>query len=443
MAALPADKVARISALMASLPGDMAERICSAARSGDPVLGRLLDYCREGASIIAPRRFFAPLADVSGDPDQSRPSRAYAPVSLQNALWEWLKDIAPESVAEAEAAAADFNDESPGRLDPARVAASQAVLAALADLKDKPKGAAKLSARLGVDDFEPVRHLAGLLRAAPVTRVALAGLPAHITDLDEGLIAAIRDRYETAADADPDAGVWALFLVMARMERPWRILRVFEKIVRQGDDFLVSRTDMAEIGDALLQDAEHHLSGFVQPPSTLLEADRAAKALSDFAAVSVGMTREIGIRKDGSWGQKLFELRSRASDQMSRIHEAALNAFKRATPEEGGVRGRVGSPPRPGEEGFEQACVLGRFLVMTRDDAGRAAVGSAHQTAMDQISSRLEELADKLLRTVRAGGEAADAAAQRLEDVTGLMRSIGADEAADVFLRRVVAARAA
>jgi hypothetical protein len=81
MSGLSADKIARVSALMASLPGDMAERMCAAARKADPALGRLLDYCRDGPDASARRLFFAPLADVSGEPGEDRPSRAYAPAS--------------------------------------------------------------------------------------------------------------------------------------------------------------------------------------------------------------------------------------------------------------------------------------------------------------------------------------------------------------------------
>jgi hypothetical protein len=444
MPGLCKEKIARISALMTSLPEGVAEHLCMAARQADPALGRLLDYCRDGAQASARERFFAPLADVSGDPAVVRPSRAYAPKALQAAVWSWLAEIAPAVVQAAEQAAADFEDESPGRLDKARVEASLAMHGAIKDMEDAPKLAKKLRAQLSIPDFEPLRHIAGLLHAAPVSRAALEGLPAAIPEFDESLSASVRDRYEAASDADPDAAVWVLFLVMARMERPWTLLRVFEKIARRGDDLLVSRTDMAEIGDALLRDAEHHLSGFSQVPATQAEAEAAARALKDFSAVTVGMTREIGIRKDGAWGQKLFELRTRASEKMTAIHEAARSAFKHATPEEGGLRRGAGPAPSPGEPRYDSACALGWFLIATRDDASRAAVGNAHQSVIDEVTGRLEMLADKLLRTARNGsGDEAESAALRLEEVTGLMRAVNASEAAEVFLRRVAAARAA
>ena len=444
MTEMSADKLARVNVLLSSLPGDMAERMCTAAAKGDPALGRLLTYCRLGAEESARRRFFEPLDPVSGDPGAHRPSRAYAPAALQQTIWSWLDEIAPDVTAAAREAASDFDTDAPGRLDGMRVRAAEVMVEQIHGLKDNPKAAKKLRARLEMTDFEPIENVASLLRAAPVTRAALDGLPAYIGEFTDELSASVRDRYETACDRDPDAAVWVLFLVMARMDRPWRLLRVFERIARREDDLLLSRTDMAEIGEALLLDAEHHLDGFAAAPQTVAEAEAAAGALADFAAVTVGMTREIGIRKDGAWGAKLFELRQRASENMTRLHRAALDAFKRATPEEGGLKRPVGPAPKSGEPGHERACALGRFLIITRDDSSRAAVGNAHQATLEEINERLERFADKLLYSIRSGtGDQVETLSARLEDVAGLMRETGAGEAAEIFLRRVAAARAA
>lgn len=272
----------------------------------------------------------------------------------------------------------------------------------------------------------------------------MEGLPERIPELTEGLGATIRDRYEAAGEADPDAAVWLLFLLMARMDRPWRILRVFERIARREDDLLVSQTDMAGIGDALLTDAAHELTRFDHPPETLEEADQAVEGLTGFAAITVGMTREIGIRKDGDWGKQLFDLRSRASEQMTRIHEAARDAFWRATPEGGGLKRRVGAAPKPGEPLFVKAQALGRFLVATKDDAGRAAVGSAHNEVLADIRERFEAVGQSCLIGLRdASAETAEGLQDRVREIALLMEAMKENEAAAILLRRVAAARAA
>lgn len=446
MTQLSEEKLNRLEGFLATLPGALVDRICSVAEQADPSLARLLMLCRQGVDACARERFFAPLAPVSGDPEQDRPSRALTPEALQIVLWTWLKDtLAPDIAAEASATVSDAEAEgSPGKLDQARIKAAALILDAVEAAEAEPKAAKKLRARLGVDDFDAVRRAAVILRTSPELRRALEGLPAKIPDMSDALSAAIRDRYEAASEADPDAAIWVLYLMMARMDKPWKLLRVFERIARREDDLLVSQTDMAVIGEALLADAEHVIKGFADPPQTEGEARAAAQALADFAAITVGMTREIGIRKDGEWGKRLFEVRSRASDQMARIHEAAQEAFKLATPEGGGLRVRVKTPPGPGEPGFERASALGVFLILTKDDAGRAAVGNAHAEAISAIRERLEAVSQKYLNSLRgAQAEEVDNARIRLGEVAQLMESVGEKEAAAVLLRRVAAARAA
>lgn len=446
MGPLSADKAQKLRLLLDSLPAEMAERLCSVARRGDPALGRLLDYCRTDPETAARRRFFAPLAPLSGDPEHVRPSRAYTPDAMLASLWSWIsEELDPDAAEAARAAVADFeSDPTEGRLDPDRQRVAAAILAALEGLDDDPKAEKRLRRRLEVSDFQSVRDAAVLLRVGPVLRASLYEAPAHIEDMSDALGAMIRDRYEEAIEADPDAGVWFLFLIMARLERPWRMLRVFERIARREDDFLLSRTDMSVIGDALLTDAEHLLTGFSSSPRTIAEADAAVAALAEFAAVTVGITREIGIRKDGAWGQRLFALRSQASDQMARIHEVARNAIKTALPETN-PRARRKTPPVPGEPSFEEAEALAHFLISTKDDAGRAAVGSAHAAVLQDVRAELENAGQMVLEIARSSSDGIERAeaAERVAHIARLMKAIGETESASVILRRAAAAQAA
>ncbi|MGJ3231301.1 MAG: hypothetical protein ACFE0P_05855 [Oceanicaulis sp.] len=443
MAALPAAKLERLHTLLTSLPGDRAERLCRLAAQGDPGLGRILEFCRADPSEAVRKQLFAPLDPVSGDPDIDPPSRSYAPARLLAALWSWLEealdptlpDAARSAVIDALAAGPD------GALDPLRLRAATALEAGLRAVRDDPRAEKRLKARLGVSDFTPVRHVISLLRSAPVLRAALSGLPPVITEMSETLEAKIRDRYEAAAEADPDAAVWALYLIMTRFEHPWRLLRVFERIARRGDDLLVSQTDMAHFGEALLSDAEHHLARFAGPPATREQAVEAADALAAFSAITVGMTREIGIRKDGAWGKRVFDLRGRASEQMSAIHDIVKDVLARAAPEGGAPKGRGG--PRDGENLPERAEALCLFLNLTRDDAGRAAVGGAHASVMEAVVDRLETAGQLMLTRLRDGAPDPAGVQARAAEIAALLRAVGEAEAASLLLRRTAAACAA
>ncbi len=447
MSGLTEDKQKRIEALLATLPEALAERLCVTAQKADPALGRLMVLCRDGLDATARNRLFEPLRPVSGDPQTEPPSRAYTPAGLLAKVWAWLdEELAPTLTTAVKDEVKDTDAVTgKGNLDPLRIEIANAIMAGIDAIKDQPKAQKKLRARLDVNDFEAVSHAAVILRSSPVVRKALDGLPDNIPEMTDSLSSTIRDRYEAASDADPDAAVWLLFLLMTRMDRPWRLLRVFERIARRGDDLLVSQTDMATIGDALLADAEFALRAFLAAPETPETAKEAAAGLERFAAITVGMTREIGIRKDGDWGKQLFELRSKASDQMSAIHRAARDAFWKVTPEGGGLKRRLSGPPaRPGDPDFVRAEALGQFLIATKDDASRAAVGNAHNELIAEVRERLESVGQSLLAELRsAETDDSETTHERLRDISELMAAIGEREAADVLLRRVAAARAA
>ncbi|TGY91733.1 hypothetical protein [Marinicauda pacifica] len=439
-------KLEKLRAMLAAFPGDASNRLAETARHADPALARLIEYCSTDPEVSARKRFFAPLAPLSHDPETTRPSLAYAPPAILEALWHWIDEtLDPEAAEQSRAVAADVFKDEAGRLDEARVRVAGRILDAVAAVKDEPREAKRLKARLGVRDFDSVRDIAVILRAAPALRTALEGLPEQIGEISDTLSADLRDRYETAAEADPDAGAWFLYFVMARLTRPWRILRAFERIGKRGDDFLLSRTDMSGIGEALLLDAGHFLAGFAQSPKTEAEADAATQALSNFAAITVGMTREIGIRKDGPWGQKLVELRNRASSQMERHHERTRKAFEPLIAAPKSERAaRMTQVPQPGSEAFTEAQSLARFLLATKDDAARAAAGGAHQQLLTGLQGRLEELGGHLLNQLRVKDQdLQDKAQTRLEAVALLMTSLGEGKAAAVLLRRGAAAKAA
>lgn len=445
MTTLAPAKIAQLRALMRALPPALTSRIVDAAGAGDEGMGRLLAACTQDGETYARQRFFAPLAPLSLDPAHARPSLAHIPPAMLATVWAWMDEsLAPGIVSAMRARCADPLEpvDNAGE-DALRADASRRILTAIAEVNDDQRATKQLRHRLGISDFRAVCDLATILRAAPVLRAALRDFPERIDEFSEELSQALRDRYEAACQAEPDAGVWLLYLVMARLMRPWTILRVFEKIARREDDFLLSRTDVATIGNALLEDAAFHVSGFAEVPATLEAAHEMARALTQFATVTIGMSREIGIRKDGGWGRQILALRQRASAQMEAIHAAAIAQLDKALPDP-----RKALLPHLKLSGAALETAAARmevyctFLRLTRDDASRAAVSGAHAAVLERVDQRITMTAESLLGQMRANAD------DRLLDeragvVARLMGALGQQEAASVFLRRAAAARAA
>lgn len=431
---LAPDKIARLKALLAGLPEGMAGRLAQA--SGDPLISALLgDITAEDDAARA--RFFAPVAPLSGDPALTRPSRAQAPPSLIAGLWAWLKsDLDP--------VAAGIARKGPdAALDEARAAGAAAILIALEADEDDPRAGRLIRRRLGVSDFGAVRDVCAILRGAGPLSEALKGIPDRIETIGPSMAEELSGRYEALCEAAPDAAPWFFHMVMARMEAPWRLLRVFERLSLRRDDLLLAGTDLNTVGEALLEDASWWLDGFADPPQTAEDAMSAAAALRRFAEATAGMAREIGIRKDGPWGRQLVALRARASAQMDEIHASAIRVLDVVAPD----------PRRPaprwrlmtvedGEAPAARLRALCRFLILARDDAGRAAAAGAHADVLAAIQRRIDLTADSLLEGVRRGQAPKDAR-KRLNDLAGFLVELDDAEGADLLLRRTAAAGAA
>ncbi|WP_375549546.1 hypothetical protein ABWI01_03960 [Oceanicaulis alexandrii] len=410
----------------------------------DPGMARMLEYCRYGADGAASRLFFFPLQDVIGDSTRIEPSKALIPESLLVPLWNWISDLDPEAAQEAMDAASSFTDKPVDEpLDETRVRVAASIVKALDELEHEPKESKRLRQQLGVTRFDDVRSIAGMLNSVPALREALDGLPDEIEEMGEEVCAELRDRYEQAIEETPESGVWVLLMIMAKVHKPWRMLRIFERIARREDDFLLTHTDMSSIGDALLSDAEFYLQGFQSAPRTETEMEAAVRAVTQFAAVTVGMTREIGIRKDGAWGQRLFELRNAASQQMERIHEEARRMFELALPETG-PRRRSREIPHPGEPAFDQVEIVCNFLYRVKDDAARAAVGNAHALLLEEFKDATEKLGEGILARLRRNvSDDEEADLVRLREVTRILDILGMRSTGEVLLRRAAAAQAA
>lgn len=432
----PPDKMERVEALISALPTMKADALIEAARAADPALADMIEVCRRQADAARRARFFAILTPLSADPATSPPSLSHAPPAVLDRLWRWaVEELAPE------AGAVDRDD---GRLNAARIALADAVQARLDAAGNDPRKARRLGRRLGVSDFGVIRDIIVVLKTAPALERALAGLPLGLEAVGPKLADDIAARFAALDDsADREGAIWFLHLVMARLERPWTILRVFEKLSGRKDDFLVSRTQTALVGEALLEDASFFIDSFSVPPLTADDADRAASAMAAFAAATTGMTREIGIRKDGEWGRRLLSLRAQAAERMEQHHARALQLMEAVLPDPYRPRvrrWRLSETERA--DAFNRLAALCRFLTLTQDDAARAAAAGAHRETLAALAGRCEAAGGALLEALRRG-QAPDEADAEMQRVAALTVVLGDQAGADILLRRWAAASAA
>ena len=416
----------------------------------DPAAGKLVgiiteleESTRTAAGDLAKPYLLAPLRPLVAERDTVPPSRfRFTPEDVSK-IWGWLgRRIAQDLVERAKKCKKPDSDPIWYEF---RREAAEALRVALVNAERVPKDMTALMKRFGNEGKAMLHDAMVLLGASEEIDEAMAEIPPVIEDLDEDLCYQLKNTHEELVKEHPDAAVWVLLLTMGRLEYPWQIFRVVAKIGNREDDLVVSKTEVAAVGDAVLGDAGYYAARLKQPPQTMEEARVCFETFDRFVAYSTGMTTEFGIRKDGRWGRSLFGLRAEASTNAEKIFNKVSLALDAGLPEpRRGRSGRIIPAQLPSEAAIDKAEGLLFFMAQSRKHATAAAIASTQKRTADQMEKRLEEAGAMLVDLVASSeGQNRTAAQEGLEITARLMEAANRSDLADLLRRRGSAAAAA
>ena len=396
----------------------------------------------EAAGDLAKAYLFAPLQPLTAEPETVQPSKyRFSPDDISK-IWGWLgRHIAKELVEQARKCRKPGNDPVWYEF---RREAGEALAAAVTSADLLPKDQVALDKRFGPDCRSMLFDAIVLLQSSELIDAAMAKYPAVIEDLDPEMCEELRAQHEALLEEAPESAVWILLLVMGRLTSPWQIFRVVEKIGRRGDDLVVSKTELAAIGDTVLADTGYFAAKLKQSPVNMEEAEAYIQVFERYVGYSTGMVQEFGIRKDGRWGRSLFALRAEASAHIEKVMEKVPIALDAGLPEpRRGKSGRIIPGHLPPTPAVERAIGLLHFLHRARDHANAAAVASCQKRIYEQAENRMQE-AGKMLVDLVANSEGASrlSAEEGLAIVADLLEAAGSTEAAGLLRRRGIAAAA-
>jgi hypothetical protein len=442
----------RLLTFWSSLPTGIRNQLLTvsqAAASADPSSQQLYEILSglegeaEQDSRLAHSRFYFPMENLIGDPAIDPPSRAYFTPQFLDSLWNWFDEASGGTFAK-EASADDslaWSDSWTQRRETYGNKLSDFIKAAEGDRKAE----SRLVAMWGAGGSERANDAAILLIHGAALARAAKDFPDEISDLNPDLCTRLRDAHEAFSESAAEAGLWLLLIVMARLKKTAQIFRAIEKIGRRGDDLLVSKTDLATVGDAVFSDAEHYAARLKQIPESMDAARSAADGLAHYTSITVGMTREFGIRKDGRWGKQLFGLRSQVSTDLEKIFSSVDKALSKALPEpRKGHRGALVPQELPDETIIESACAKLYFVASAGEWATQAAVGSIQKKTEELAIATIDECFSALITLVQhTQGDEQVLASKGLEVIARLTEAVGQDENAALIRRRSAAALAA
>ena len=438
MMSLSDQQLKSLSALWAGLPDHIRLQLLAAAGEKGRLAETLiiLEQSRSSDPLPSGLRHpvFQNLADVTGlNTDPPTHSRFTD---------EILSSFAAET--DLKALVSPSNSSDPDAIQAWRSKAAELVAGLTAKTEKDKALRLRLVDTAGTDFPSLIEDVACLLTHDQKLTEALMPFDEIIGDFTPELVSTARDAYEDICNDVPEAGLWFLKILTARLSKTAQIFRVVEKIGRRSDDALVSKTDLADVGDLVLANADFYAGQFDRAPSTIAEADAAGYALEEFAKISVGMTREFGIRKDGRWGKKLFATRAKASNALDQFFKQFEKDFARALPQVAkGHRGLAKAGSMPSEDRIQKTEAELRFLALATEWASQAAVGSAQKHAADHVRQEMDDSARAFLEILRAAeGEGAENASDALALIVRYMHAFMDDQNADLIQRRSVAVQA-
>ncbi|WP_300543469.1 hypothetical protein [Maricaulis sp.] len=406
------------------------------------IITQLEDLVRGPAGELAKPYVLSPLRPLVGDPDTVPPSRfRFTPEDLSK-IWGWLaRHLAKDMVERAKKCTKPESD--PVWFD-FRREAGEALNNAIHAAERVPKDMTALMKRFGPEGKTMLVDAAALLTHSEEIAVAMKQLPDRIEEFDPDLVFMVQELHEGLLEERPEAALWVLLLTMGRLVYPWQIFRVVAKIGNREDDLVVSKTDLAAVGDAVLADTGFFAAKLKQPPQTLDEAKACYELFHNFVVYSTGMTSEFGIRKAGRWGQVLFSLRAEASSNVEKILNKIPLALDSGLPEpRRGRSGRIIPAQLPSEQAIDRIEGLLFFLNGCREHVNAAAIGTAHKRNADLAEKRMQEAGDLLVDLVASSeGQNRTAAQDGLEITARLLDVAGRDDLANLLRRRGLAAAA-
>jgi hypothetical protein len=454
-----ADEKTRIlTAFLGTLPEALALRLAKAvemdrlaegkALPHDLILAGLRPILRNAVGVErtpSPLRLFCqPFEDLLTPQARKEKLIGRIPLSSISPVWEWLsRTLLPEETSRYTAATrADVlgfrADNANLRAQEFWQAASAAILTAISTDVGRKGARAALGGDVVLAD---AREMALLLSIGPHVVEIQKKLPAETPALTEELLWSLRTVYDAVVANVPDAAPYVAVVTMNRLARPWEALRLPLAISRQTQDTLISSTDMGLVGEILFAEIETHAVAIRSARQPQFDADDLVLHIGEFAKLSGGMVKEVEMRRDGRWGQRLLKDRAALAEVMDGYMKRAPREVLAALPtlKTGSYSGgpRIPDISRPPDaEKLDRAIRYAKIITGCRSFAAAASFGASLANAQDEIVAALRSYCEDLLKELRAAEGDKRANAEKYfalaVDLTGMFLSAEEGE----FLRR-------
>ena len=459
---LPAEKTGLLQSFLGSLPADIARRLAraveldrlmeSAALPHEAILAGLRPVLRQtGQPVRTPtplRLFCRPFEDILSSAPRRTKQKASLSRSSVAVVWQWVSRTLIPGPAQSfitdvkKLLLAQTSSDAMARTAEFWTLAGNAIRAALADDAGRKAARAALDGDVVVADAEEIALL--LLAGSDVLKIQ-AVLPKPMAHLNEDTLWQLRAIYDDLIARNADAAPYVAVIAMNRLVRPWEALKLPLQICRQSQDTLISQTDMGLVGEILLGRMDNLQAAILATRHPMPDVDALLEQVASFAEMSAAIVKEIEVRRDGEWGQRLLKDRAAVGNVMDGLLERAPKELTHALPLQKSSGPKFADFSRPLDA--EKKAVAWRYVKLVtgcRNFAAAASCAAKQKTSTEEMSNYLRRHNEDLVKELRGTDPNRRAAAEsQFEFCAELTARLFSEEEAELLRRRARAAQSA
>jgi len=224
---------------------------------------------------------------------------------------------------------------------------------------------------------------------------------------------------------------------MNRLARRWEALRLAVKISGKTRDTLIASTDIGLVGEILFGELDQFSRAVREARHPRFDVDALIENVASFAELSSAIVKELELRRDGRWGQRLLKDRADIAAVMDGFMERVPKEIANALPTK--------KPTRPVDpEKIERALRYASLVAGAKPFAAAASFAASLKDAQDEAATHLRSYSDEALWELRS---AEGAQRQAIQDQFALLIELTSllcgEEEAELLRRRNRATRPA
>lgn len=308
-------------------------------------------------------------------------------------------------------------------------------------------------AALRLKDDDQAERLASFLDLAPIARSLGENIGDWIGRLDRERLAALRLAFKDADDVREDGRPLVMEMLAARLPGPGMILRLVSAVTDNANERFVQGTELARIGEALVQRVEILADGLNLTGRAFASADVAPAVAALQEASDILSEFEIAFpshHEGGSWTTRLTAARRKMTEQLETVLRDTPRAVDRALPlGSAQLAGRMSRmipnlSADPASDAVHRARALLSLLAGAKSAAMAMGCESLRKQAADMTAERTDQYAEQILQSLHDGDAEDEQRALALLEVAAdfLSLSRGAEAGALVRRRAAVATEA-